>query len=130
MAKGDSRGMAAEARRASSVTAPSGARLRADGPDQRPGPAGVRGRMRLLAGLSAEEEAALRDFEEAESRVTIGPPKIHPLNRGKWPSEEEMAARKREVRKQLERMRREHPRLYERLPLLHELIEPEGKAGR
>lgn len=119
MAKGDSRGMAAEVRRVSPGTAPGGAQR-----------AGARGRIRLLAGLSAEEEAALRDFEEAESRLTIGPLKIHPSNRGKWPSEEEMAARKREIRKQLERMKREHPRLYERLPLLHELIEPEGKAGR
>lgn len=119
MPKGDSRGMATEVRRISPGPARGGAQR-----------GGARGRIRLLAGLSAEEEAALRDFEEAESSLTIGPPRIHPSNQGRWPSEEEIAERKRKIRKQLERMKREHPRLYERLPLLHELLAPEPEPER
>lgn len=47
-------------------------------------------------------------------------PEIHPFNQGRWPSEEEQAARKKEIREQMRKMKRKNPKLYERLPLLHE----------
>lgn len=80
----------------------------------------------MRVGLSAEEQAAIRDFEESESRWTFKYGRISPFNQGQWPSDEEIAERQRKIREQMRRMRKENPRLYERLPLLHE---PESRLG-
>ena len=59
--------------------------------------------------LTDEERAAMRDE-----------PRIHPFNQGTWPSDEDIAARQEQVREQMRRMKIKNPKLYKRLPLLHE----------
>ena len=80
--------------------------------------------------FTPEEQEAIRDFEEAEHRwrFRYDEPKISPFNQGRWPTPEEIEARKEEIRQQLRKMKRENPKLYKRMPLLHDLIEGEADA--
>ena len=79
----------------------------------------------MLGRLVRHSSQAVLTEERAPTPGSLSPLEraasdIEEAVRSRWPTDEEIAARKKHVREQKRRMKRENPGLYKRLPLLHE----------
>lgn len=65
---------------------------------------------------------SLEDVDRTENRLapSMSAAGVSDFNIGVWPTDEQVAAERTKVRAMMRKMRVDNPRLYERLPLLHE----------